>query len=641
MSPDREPPPTDAATEPLPADPKRVQHYFDEHLDAVHRRGDALFTWLMVVQWVLGVGVAVFLSPLAWAGKISTPHIHMYYAILLGGALSLPPILLARFRPGAPITRHTIAAAQLFWSALLIHLSGGRIETHFHVFVSLAFLAFYRDWRLLVTGTLIVVGDHLARGLTWPESVYGVTNPEWWRFLEHAFWVVFEDVVLVFSISQTRKEMVSLATRHVEMEALNTSIERRVVERTQELASSREQYRSLIETTRSVPLQMDAETWRVTYVGPQGHELLGCALEDWWVPGFWQARLHAEDRAATLELFQITLEDREWHELESRLRRDDGTWAWTRIAVRSYDGQRGLIVRGLLLDVTARRRLELELRQSQKLESVGRLASGIAHEINSPIQFVNDSVHFVRSGIEQLLGLVRRYRPALDAAERGALDPDVASELRQAEQEADLPYLTERLPKAIDRATEGLERVSVLVRSMKDFARADQKEQAPADLVAGLEATLLVARNEFKYVADLDTDLKPLPPVVCHAGEVNQACLNLIVNAAHAIGEVVAGTPDRGRITVSTRHEGADAVIEISDTGPGIPHEIQSKIFDPFFTTKEVGKGAGQGLSIARHLIVEKHGGSLEFASEPGSGSLFIIRLPIAGRGHSAAAEAA
>jgi hypothetical protein len=200
---------------------QRAEARFQANHDALMRSTDRLFAWLMAGQWVFGIVVALLVSPYAWEGKVRTVHVHVWAAILLGGAISALPIALAVLRPGWVVTRHVIAAAQMLWSALLIHLSGGRIETHFHVFGSLGILSGYRDWRILGTATGMVVVDHLARGVLWPESVYGVLNPEWWRFLEHAFWVVFAVAFLVVLCQRSLKEMWSLAERGAELEALS------------------------------------------------------------------------------------------------------------------------------------------------------------------------------------------------------------------------------------------------------------------------------------------------------------------------------------------------------------------------------------------------------------------------------------
>jgi signal transduction histidine kinase len=196
----------------------RAEELFREHRRSVMVRTDRMMGALMAAQWLFAIGLSLVLSPYTWAGRIQTPHVHVYAAVFLGGAISSLPIVLCLKRPGWLGTRLVVAVAQMLWSALLIHLSGGRIETHFHVFGSLAFLAFYRDIRVLAVATVVVAGDHFVRGLLWPDSVYGIANPEWWRFLEHAFWVVFEDIVLVFGCIESAKEMRLVALRRAEAE---------------------------------------------------------------------------------------------------------------------------------------------------------------------------------------------------------------------------------------------------------------------------------------------------------------------------------------------------------------------------------------------------------------------------------------
>lgn len=276
---------------------------------------------------------------------------------------------------------------------------------------------------------------------------------------------------------------------------------------------------------------------------------------------------------------------------------------------------------GLRREMDARAKMEVELRQAQKLESVGRLAAGVAHEINTPVQFVNDSVHFLSEGVDDLARLIHCYRAQLTPTQRSACEP--------LEADVDLDYLLEKLPQAIARCIEGLGRVAVIVRSMKEFAHPDSSERTEADINQAIQSTLVIARNEYKYVADLETDLNPLPPVPVYLSELNQAVLNIVVNAAHAIGDKVAGTEQRGRITVQTRVEDDDVVIAIGDTGKGIPESIREKVFDPFFTTKDVGRGTGQGLGVVHSVIVEKHRGRVDFTSVPGEGTTFFLRIPI------------
>jgi len=281
-------------------------------------------------------------------------------------------------------------------------------------------------------------------------------------------------------------------------------------------------------------------------------------------------------------------------------------------------------------DVTMLRKMEVDLRQAQKLESVGMLAAGVAHEINTPVQFVSDSLQFVRGAVDDLSALMQKYQALHHAVAAGEPWADASSEVSDTEAAVDATYLWENVPPALDRALDGLSRVATIVKSLKTFAHPDQKEMMAVDLNQGITSTLAIACNEYKYVATLETELGDLPPVICHGGDVNQIILNLIINAAHAIGDRVQGSGALGRIRVRSWLERDRVVISISDTGGGIPEEIRTRIYDPFFTTKAVGKGTGQGLAIARS-VVEKHGGELSFESEMGVGTTFFIKLPVDG----------
>jgi PAS domain S-box-containing protein len=313
----------------------------------------------------------------------------------------------------------------------------------------------------------------------------------------------------------------------------------------------------------------------------------------------------------------------------------DGSKIWITMSIRAIR-EKGVVVRyeGMSEDITERNALREQLFQAQKLESVGQLAAGIAHEINTPTQYIGDNVRFLKDAFQDLKSLMTTYERLLSPAQDEPLSRKTIEEVREAVKRADAGYLFEEIPKAIDQALEGVTRVSTLVSAMKEFSHPGTKEKVSLDLNHAIDCTITVARNEWRYVADLETDFDPsLPLIPCQPGEFNQVILNLIVNAAHAIADVVGnGGPAKGTIRVQTRNCMGWAEIRIQDSGSGIPKNVQTRIFDPFFTTKEIGKGTGQGLSIARSVVVDKHGGTIQFETEEGKGTTFIIRLPHDGK---------
>jgi len=284
-------------------------------------------------------------------------------------------------------------------------------------------------------------------------------------------------------------------------------------------------------------------------------------------------------------------------------------------------------------DITERKLLERQLAQAQKLESIGQLAAGIAHEINTPIQYVGDNLRFLRDSFVGLEELFTAYDRLLEKLGDQSGECPFVGDVQALAKATRVGYLREEIPQSIEDALDGAGRVAEIVRAIKEFSHPGPLEKTPLNINRAIESTVLVSRNEWKYVADLHTDLdEDLPPVACVAGEFNQVILNLIVNAAHAIADVVGAKPgEKGEIVVSTHRDGEWAEIRVRDTGTGIPEDAQSSIFNPFFTTKAVGKGTGQGLAIAHSVIVQKHGGSISFETETGVGTTFEIRLPIAG----------
>ena len=285
----------------------------------------------------------------------------------------------------------------------------------------------------------------------------------------------------------------------------------------------------------------------------------------------------------------------------------------------------------LFEDVTDRLAAEREFRQAQKLEAIGQLAAGIAHEINTPVQYVGDNIRFLDEAFRDLVALNEQYASLLKAVQRAEPVTALIHELEEVIAQADIPFLLDEIPKTIQQSMDGVSRIGEIVRAMKEFSHPGSEEKVHIDINRILASTITVSRNEWKYVADVETDLAPdLPLLPCLAGEINQVFLNLIVNAAHAINDITEnGTMGKGLIRLSTCIRDGWLEIRVADTGGGIPEDVQDRIFDPFFTTKKIGKGTGQGLAIARSVVVDKHQGTLRFETEVGKGTTFIIQLPL------------
>jgi len=349
-----------------------------------------------------------------------------------------------------------------------------------------------------------------------------------------------------------------------------------------------------------------------------------------------EKRVHADDLPKLRAAVEAHLTDRQpFRATEMRLLSDDGkTYRWFDLnAQGAWDaaGKPHRLV-GSVLDIDDLRQAQQRLIQAQKLEGIGQLAAGIAHEINTPTQYITDNVSFLQRAFVKLRAVLDAQKAVANAARQGR---EAAAELEVLDavlKSSKLDYLLEQAPRALAQSLEGLAQVSSIVGAMKEFSHPSGAEKQPANLHDIIESSAMVAKNEWKYVAEVIFDFdQALPPVPVLRNQLAQVLLNLIVNAAHAIAE--AQPEDKGglgKITIRTRQLEGAAEIRVTDSGAGIPEAIRSRIFEPFFTTKGVGKGTGQGLAICYSVIVDKHRGAIAFESEPGRGTSFVISLPLA-----------
>ncbi len=496
------------------------------------------FRIVFAVQWVVAL-------VLAWQSS-QPDESRILFTLILGAMLSVPASLFAMAAPQTFWVRHFIAVSQIGWSILFMWLLEGQPEAQLHVFVSLAFLAFYRDWRVLTTAALIAIAHPIVRLALVPDS-FVIGPPAWWRVFDQAAWVVADFLIMLIAVRQSLKTLQKFAMHAATLSLTNETIGKHVEERTRELARSREQYRLIAETTRAIPFELDLAHGRFTYIGPQAQKMLGFPEARWKEPDFLEVLLPRsresnvrqqldECMPGTFETLccVVTADDRV---VELR---------WT-VACELVDDMRFL--RGLMIDVTEARRMVRELAQGQKLESVGRIAAGVAHEINTSVQFISDSVRFVRHALRDVPHALADYRGLAASALSGQDVIAAAKKASETDEAADVDYFLKNAPEALDRALEGIGRVGSIVRSMTEFAHPDSRTKADIDLNRAIRTTLNMARNEYKSVAELETDFGDIPTVHCHAGDINQVVLNLLLNAAHAIGDRVEGIgvqgPDR------------------------------------------------------------------------------------------------
>jgi PAS domain S-box-containing protein len=383
-----------------------------------------------------------------------------------------------------------------------------------------------------------------------------------------------------------------------------------------------EQLRAVLQTTNEYVIAVD-RNWNVSYQNrlPSGDDPSKAIGKPIWEcsPYLLNTSFEREARRAMKERVSCRFD-----EYFSALK------AW--MSGVAYPTETGLLI--LVKDETEKHQMDSQLRSAQKMEAIGQLAAGIAHEINTPIQYVGDNTGFMKDSWRDVAELLLAAQALRDEAARGPVSPVTIERFDTWSNKADVEYLTQEVPRAIEQTLEGVQRVAKIVSAMKEFSHPGPQEKRSTDLNRAIETTVTISRNEWKYVADVQTRLDPnLPLVPCLAEEINQVLLNLVVNAAHAIADVVKRKEStRGTITISTRLDEDHVEIAVTDTGTGIPEHIRERVFDPFFTTKEVGKGTGQGLMLAQTVVVKKHGGRIWFDTEVDKGTTFFVRLPISAR---------
>lgn len=617
---------------------------------------DRIFAVLMGLQWIGGMIAAIVISPRTWIGDTSWVHQHVWFAVFFGALISSLPIGLALLRPGAQSTRLVIAFAQMIWSALLIHLSGGRIETHFHVFGSLAFLAFYRDWKVLLTATVVVAVDHMVRGLIWPQSVFGVFVESPWRWVEHAGWVVFEDIFLFMSCARGIRETSEISERQAQLEFTNAEIEQKVDERTSELwcanenlememcerqqAEAREtRLGRLIEESLNEVYIFDAQSLKFIEVNRGARENLGYSLEELQQMTPTDLRRQYSEPEFRELVQPLVDEELEILQFEATQHRKDGSSYSVDVHLQLSTQEEQPRFVAMVLDITERRKAEMErdAAQEQLIDAsrhagMAEVATGVLHNVGNVLNSVNVSINMLTerlnesrvSRLTDTVAMIKEHQSHLSefltTDERGRRVPDYLNRLSTA-----LQGEQKSLKDEVGLMQKNIEHINQIVSTQQSFARlggtlesidlADLIRNALQILSAGLESSGI----------QVECDLSAVPTVETDRHKVMQILVNLLSNARNAIAEC---DDDDRRLTVRLGlDDDVTAHVDVIDTGIGISPENLDRIFNHGFTTRE--EGHGFGLHSCANAAAEL-GGTISVSSDgPGCGATFRLRLPV------------
>ncbi|MEJ2610469.1 MAG: ATP-binding protein [Candidatus Thiodiazotropha sp.] len=407
-----------------------------------------------------------------------------------------------------------------------------------------------------------------------------------------------------------------------------------IVERartSEQLIIANEQNNRLLSSLTSILIGVDKQDC-ISHWNEEAEQLFGIAAEEVLGKPIASSIIGWDWTQVTSHFQKKEDEQKQTNRFEVRFQPESGPNRLLSVGVTPFRSEKDSNVGYLLIadDVTEQKQLESEMLRLQKLQSIGQLAAGIAHEINTPIQYIGDNMLFLRDAFDDIHEIIQVEHEIVEAARYGSVSAEHIVQLDNKIEELDLKYLQEEVPKTIKQTLDGVDHVATIVRAMKQFSHPGLKEKAPTDINKSVNSTVAMTRNIWKYHADIQLNLDPsLPQVHCITGSINEVILNIMANAAHAVAEKVDSSGEKGLIHITTRCEGNYVEIHISDTGTGIPENARDHVFDPFFTTKDVGQGTGQGLSLSHQIIVEQHNGELSFETEMGVGTTFTVKLPL------------
>lgn len=610
----------------------RAKELYEAQRDRIVCSTDRMFALLMILQWIGGIIAAVFVSPRTWAGSIPSVHIHVWSAIICGGLISGLPIYLALWHTGKPVTRYTIAVAQMLWSALLIHLTGGRIETHFHVFGSLAFIAIYRDWRVLIPATIVVALDHAIRGVFWPQSVYGVLSATPWRTVEHTAWVVFEVIVLNRACRQSTAEMWQIGEQRAELEQTNERIEQEVQERTEALRESLAWKAVILDSAADGIITFDA-SGRIKEGNRAAQRMFGYERDA--LIGLHVSKLMPVSDAKQgpeANIRSIVGARREVMGI-----RRDGTRIPIDLSVSAVEHGSEQSFTGIMRDLTEQKAAQAELaRINDDLQTASRragmaeVATGVLHNVGNVLNSVNVSASMATdrirdsrvTGLSQAVALLDEHADDLgrylSEDEKGRRLPSYLGMLARHLSDEQDEVLSE-----LESLAENIDHIKNIVSMQQSYATAAGVIET-ASINDVLEDALRITSTSLaRHDIRIDKHYGDIESIATDKQRVIQILVNLIRNAKQAM------TDQNGEPAVLTlRTEQVNEVIRIrvSDSGVGIPAENLPRLFRHGFTTKEDGHGFGLHHSA---LAAKELGGALSAESDGvGKGATFTLELP-------------
>lgn len=585
---------------------ERANLLFRESRSSIYRRTDRLFACLMILQWIFGIIAALWISPQTWAGTVSQTHLHVWAAIFLGGLIAALPVALAVMRPGAALTRHVIAVSQMLTSALLIHLSGGRIETHFHVFGSLAFLACYRDWRVLVTATVIVSTEHFFRGVFYPQSVFGVLTASPWRVLEHAAWVLFEDMFLTISIKQSVSEMKLVAQHQATLEQANERVEaeveartRQLERQTEELRASEIKSRTLLDGSPVCIKIIDLDS-RLRYISAAGQKHLKLADVERFYGTAYPPEFFPDEVRASLTTHFERAKSGEVSSLVAPVLDTEGCELWYHHTFTPACDDHGKVEYVMIsaVEITEQKRAEQDLIASKEAaEAASRSKS----------EFLANMSHEIRTPMTAILGFSDMLLGSLEKKE----NIEAAQVVKENGE-----YLITLLNDILD-----------LSKIEANKCEVESIECSPRKIVDDV-CTLMQVRAKAKNLP-LDARFDGPIPEKIHSDptRLSQVLINLVGNAIKFT--------ETGAVSVVTRLlDGENAnprlQIDVVDSGIGIDDDSIEEIFQPFTqadgsVTRQFG-GTGLGLTISKRLT-QLLGGEISVRSQVGKGSTFSVTV--------------